>query len=222
MYELKARVAPGLILALPALVDAVYTAPVVSGWPVFATGSACSVALIYGLGLFARARGGAIQPKLWSQWGGPPSTRLLRHRDSHFGDDLKSSIRKAVAKKFSVRLPSPDEEMRNPDGADRSIADVFRQVRPYLRQHDPNGLWSTHSAEYGFYRNLLGCRAAWVTVALAATAFAAVYGTRIGARLLNPASAIGLLALMVSVYVGWAILPGAARHTADVYAESLG
>ncbi len=218
-YELKARIAPGLILALPILVDAVYAAPILSSWPIFAASGVCSLALVYGLGHLVRARGKAIEADLWNRWGGPPSTRFLRHRDSLFGAELKASIQNALAKKFSSRLLTQIEEAKSPERADKAIADAFRQVRQYLRQHDPNGLWYKNVLEYGFCRNLLGCRVIWAAVALAATIFAGLYGFRTGAGLLNPAAAIGGLSLMCAVYTGWAILPNATKRTAESYAE---
>jgi len=120
-YDLKAMLAPGLILALPLLVDAVYAAPNLSGWLLFAAGGTCSLGLIYGFGRFARARGNAIEPELWRQWGGQPATRLLRHHDSHFGDDVKEAVRNALAKEFSVKLPNPNEEAINADRATRQL-----------------------------------------------------------------------------------------------------
>jgi hypothetical protein len=218
-YEVKARVAPGLIVALPVLVDAVYAAPALSGWPIFAAGGVCSLALIYGLGHLARARGEAIEPALWNRWGGPPSTRFLRHRDLAFARDLKGAIRRAVTERFSVTLLSAHDEATEPGRADSAIADAFRQVRQYLRQHDPNGLWYKHGVEYGYSRNLLGCRPIWAVVSLAATIFAAWHGARTGAGILNPASTIALLSLICAGYVGWAILPKATKRIAEGYAE---
>lgn len=104
-YDLKARVAPGLILALPILVDTFYAAPLISALPIFAGGGICSFALVYGLGYLAGTRGNAIEPELWKQWGCPPSTRFLRHRDSSFTSDLKASIRAALTQRFSLVLP---------------------------------------------------------------------------------------------------------------------
>jgi hypothetical protein len=56
-YELKARIAPGLIVVLPVLVTAVYFAPILSSWPIFAATSMCTLALLYGLSHVVRARG---------------------------------------------------------------------------------------------------------------------------------------------------------------------
>ena len=160
-YELKARIVPGLLLALAVLVDLVFAAPVLSSLPIFAATGICSLALVYFLGNFARARGRAIEPELWKRWGGPPSTRLLRHRDSLFGDDLKESVRGALVRTLSVRLMTADEEAKDSERADKVIVDAFRQVRQYLQHHDPDGLWQKQNIEYGFCRNLMGCRVAW-------------------------------------------------------------
>jgi hypothetical protein len=218
-YELKARIAPGLILALPVLVDAAYAAPILSSWPIFAAGGIFSLALIYGLGYVVRAQGQAIEPQLWKQWGGPPSIRFMRSSDPLFGSDLKDSIRSAVAREFSLTLPNPTEESRNPNAADKAIADAFGRVRQFLRQHDPTGLWSKANIEYGFCRNLLGCRKIWVMVALSAAAFAAVYAFKSGTTLLNPAVTIALLAFVGAVYVEWSVLPDTTKRIADRYAE---
>jgi hypothetical protein len=88
------------------------------------------------------------------------------------GDGLKSSIRQELSRRFSVALLTPDEEWRDSKLADREIADSYRQVRSYLREKNADGLWQKHNIEYGFYRNLLGCRIGWVVLSLAAFAFA--------------------------------------------------
>jgi hypothetical protein len=218
-YELKARVAPGLILALPVLVDAVYAAPVLSTWPIFAAGGVCSLALVYGLAHLVRAKGRALEPELWRRWDGPPSTRFMRLRDQFFGPELKTSIRCGLREKFSLTLPTLSEETADPVLADKAIVNAFRQVRQYLRQRDPNGLWYKNNAEYGFCRNLVGCRALWVIVGTAATIFAAIDGVRAKSGIVNPASAIGCLSLICAVYFGWFILPAATKRTAESYAE---
>ena len=216
-YELKARVAPGLIIAIPILVDVFYAAPVLSSWSIFATSSVCSVALLYGLSHVVRALGDATEEKLWTAWDGPPSTRFMRDRDSTWSPDLKSSIRVALKKTFSWRLLTREEEHKNPGAADRAIVDAFRRVRQFLRERDAKGLWSKHNVEYGFCRNLLACRVVWLVIASCATVFAVMFGKKTGAGAFNPASAIGSLSLICAVYVGWIVLPKSLKHIADGY-----
>lgn len=218
-YELKARIAPGLIIVLPVLVDVIYAAPILSSWPIFAASGVCTLALLYGLSLVVRALGKAVEPELWHGWGGPPSTRFMRNRDSTFGAELKQSIQSALAKRLSARVLTPDDEAKNPGRADQAILDAFRQVREYLRQHDPDGLWFKHNVEYGFCRNLLACRGVWAVASAGSIVFAVVYAAKTGAGLFNVASAFGGLSLLCAVYTGWMILPGAAKHTGEAYAE---
>jgi hypothetical protein len=219
-YEIKARIAPGLILSVAVLVAIVWVFPVLSSLPLFAATGICSLALIYGLGNFARARGAAIQPKLWATWGGEPSTRFLRIRDSHFGDALKTSIRTELRRRFRVQLLPPDEEGRNSELADREIADSFKRVRSYLRQKDSDGLWQKQNIEYGFCRNLLGCRVSWIVLSLVALAFALGFALRTSQSLVNPGSIVGSISLLCAIYVGWFVLPAATKRVADAYAES--
>jgi hypothetical protein len=218
-YELKARVAPGLILAFPVLADVLYATPSLSSWPTFATGGICSLALVYGLGHLVRARGKAIEVDLWRDWDGPPSTRFMRQRDPLFSPELKASIRDTLAERFAAKLLTPSEEAKDPASADKSTADAFRQVRQSLRRHDSGGLWFKNNIDYGFCRNLFGCRWAWATVALLAAAFAAIDGIRTGRGFMNIASAIGCFSFLASLYVGWVVLPRATKTTADSYAE---
>jgi hypothetical protein len=145
----------------------------------------------------------------------------MRHRHATFGKDLKQSIEKALAIKFpSAPILSPDEEARNPRRADNAIVDAFRQVREFLRQNDPDALWSKLNIEYGFWRNLLGSRMIWAGISLAAMLFAIVFAMQTGARALNLASAICFLSLVCSIYVGWFVLPNTVKRIGDTYADT--
>lgn len=219
-YELKARAAPGLIVALPVLADILLVVPVVANWQMFTTTSVVGLALIYALGRIAQARGEAIEKKLWASWDGAPSTRFLRHRDSTFGKELKDSIRQAVERQLTAKLPSIEEETDNPQRADQTSFDVFRRVRQFLRQRDPQGLWHRHNIEYGFFRNLLGCRLVWLVISILTTAIALFYGWRKESGVLNAATIIGLVSMVSAIFVGWGILPAATRRSAENYAES--
>ena len=104
------------------------------------------MALIYGLSHLFGARGRQIEPKLWARWDGPPSTR---YPDTTFGEELKSSIRDALRKTFSIPLLGEDEEAAKPGHTDKEIADALRRVRPHLRQHDPDGIGRTTTLSMG-------------------------------------------------------------------------
>jgi hypothetical protein len=217
-YELKARIAPGLIVALPALVDAIHVMPSLSNWPILATGGIIALVLLYGLGHVIRAAGQQLEPTLWKQWGGPPSTRLMRHADTFFGAELKKSIRAAVAQEFEITLPIPEQEKRD-HGCDKAISDAFRRVRAFLKQLDPTGVWQKNNIEYNFCRNLLGARMLWASVAAGSLVVAILHSATNHLGFLNPAVLVSSLSLVAAGYVGWRVLPNVTRRTAERYAE---
>lgn len=219
-YEIKARMAPGIILTLPIIVACIYVSPALGAWPIFATAGACCLVLFYGLSYLVRNRGIAVEPSLWSEWGGPPSTRFMRHRDSTLPEQTKSLIRAEVEKKFSIVLLSSSEERSEPARADRTISDSFRRVRQYLRQRNPTGLWFKHNVEYGFCRNLLGCRTIVLSLGAASTIFTAWYGQRVGAGVLNTAASIEVSFTLCAICYGWWLLPDSTKRTAEAYAEA--
>ncbi|MGA2481564.1 MAG: hypothetical protein ABSF92_00420 [Candidatus Acidiferrales bacterium] len=218
-YELKARIAPGLIVALPALVDVIYVMPALSSLPIFAASGIITLALIYGLGYVIRAEGQQVEPALWRQWGGPPSTRLMRSSDTFFGADLKNSIRSAVRQEFAVSLPTPAEEKKDTARADKAIADAFERVRGFLRSFDPTGVWQKNNIEYGFCRNLLGGRMLWAFVAVGSIVVAVWRSATTHSGFFNPAVMVSCLSLACAGYVGWRVLPKATKRIAERYAE---
>lgn len=219
-YEVKARLLPALLLAIPILVDVTYAAPRLTQWPVFAAGGACGLAVSYSLGLLVSARGRTIEPALWETWGGPPSTRFMRRADTFFGTEVKEAIRAAVKNTFPLTLLNAEEERRSPARADEAIADAFRQVREYLRIHDPKGLWSRQNSEYGYFRNLYGCRIVWLGASLTALVFAGAYGAATHTGFFNPAFIVDLLCVLAAIYFGWLVVPKLAKRNADAYADT--
>jgi hypothetical protein len=93
-------------------------------------------------------------------------------------------------------------------------------VRQYIRQHDSNGLWSKYNIEYGFSRNLLGCRVLWLMIGVVSALFTVIYGWRIGTGILNPATAVEVGLAAAAAYGGWKFLPHAAKRIADGYASA--
>jgi hypothetical protein len=68
----------------------------------------------------ARARGRAIEPKLYDEQGGKPSIILFRRTDATIDDALKERYRRFLAGKLGVAAPSAAAEQ-----VDRAAADSF-------------------------------------------------------------------------------------------------
>jgi hypothetical protein len=217
-YEVRARLAPAILLVLPVVFPVRLLLPAgVLGW--FET-LLVSVPVLYGLTFVVRALGRRAEPRLWRSWGGPPSTRVCRWRDDGMGKQKKTRLHAVVAQHLHIDLYSPQKERARPEEADQVITDAFGRVKELLRKKDPTGLWSAHNAEYGFARNFLAS-ATWAV--LLSVASAGICGT---AWLLNKESlALTGFVLDVVLALGFMVariwlMPGVVRFCADRYAES--
>jgi len=218
-YEWKARLIPTVIVLLPGFVTTYFLYPGIVTNPVLAAGSGLvSIAVIYLAAMLVRHLGSTYQESAWRAWGGPPSTRYLRMRDSFFSDDQKYRLQVALTERFGVRLVSRESEAKNPDLADKTIMDAFKEVKEFLRKSGEASLVDKHNAEYGFTRNLCGSR--WVFAALAITGFLLCgFTTTERAWDLTPGASVNLILLVIWVPLAWFVLPGMLKRNAETYAE---
>lgn len=223
-YELRARMAPTAAVFSPLFFAYFCTVLGVTGsWPASLGGLAVVILLLtYVLSSVPRQLGKRIEPELWERWGGPPTTRRMRCRDTTLEDTTKRRLRARAEDVSGVTLLSEAEEEQDPRRADERIARAFEQVRAAVRKEDPEGIWTRHNAEYGFYRNLLGSRVLWVaTSVLGALVCAAVW--YFAAR--DPWLAIGfgtdLASAALAYALGWRVLPPSTKMAAERYAQSI-
>src|SRR5229473_580240 len=92
-YTREDRLAPALLVALPAVVMLFVWFPQLRtlGAGLLALFGACGG--ILWLAHLARDRGVALQPKLYRIWGGQPSTSILRYRDDLLAEPVKARYR---------------------------------------------------------------------------------------------------------------------------------
>lgn len=223
-YALRARLMPGLFVLLPV------TLGIAAWFPerLNALGTLAGlVALLGGASLLAqcvRDRGKALEGELFDEWGGIPSTSLLRHRDRRLNSLTKERYRRKLEKLIpGIQLPTVEAEQNDPQATDR----VYTSCCDYLRERTRNpiefSLLLSENISYGTRRNLLGMRPAGICTSLfglggsvAATFTAFVHGSD---------SAIPILALLVSTLclALWSlrITRGWVRIPAVAYAERL-
>ena len=181
-YHWEARVAPGLILALPILVVAVYAAPFLSSWPIPPPAGRL-VLLSFTVGDMSWARAVERLNRSYGISGMDHLTNPVFAQSRYYvWCGYKSSIREALAASFQTPAMGLKSRSTNPDQADKAIVDAFREVRSYLRQRNTDGLWFQHNIEYGFHPNLLACRAWWVVIALISSIVAALSRNQVWQR----------------------------------------
>lgn len=164
-YGRRARLAPIALAAAPAVA--------LAGGSVAALGEQGSIAafILAAVGLVAcgvvRDLGLRLQPSLWEEWGGPPTTALLRWRSENPEVPLRHERIAAIT---GHALPTRAAEEMDPIDADRRYEAAVSDIRDLTRDRARFPLVAEENAEYGFRRNCLGLKPVALTVALAVTA----------------------------------------------------
>ena len=219
-YEMRARVAPSVIVAFPALATLWFWSPATgSSWQALTGSGILSVALLYGFTFIVRWLGRAGEKSLWQSWGGAPSTRVLRWQDTTLNKDVKTRIREVSSTTFGIQLLSETEELASPHTADQRIENCFSQIKEVLRLRDKDGLWLKHTAEYGFARNLLGCRSLFLILGVLGGLVCGTIGESTGRGVFNSVTVISSVSCIVWIPFAWVLLPKIARDAAERYAE---
>lgn len=218
-YDIKARYAPGLIVALPFLIT-FWTcfhneAKALSG----PLGGVISIIVWYLMSVSVRFCGKRIEQNLWITWGGAPSSILVLWSDKRLGVDLKIKYHEMAEKTLGMPMPNKALEQSNPQETADLIDQVFHRVKGILRQYDKDGLWSVANAEYGFARNLYGSRLIWLSICILMTTTSAtlIYFSYSSLKLIG--LTLNLLNLFCCVVVGWFVLPKLTKEIGFRYAE---
>jgi hypothetical protein len=132
-------------------------------WPVKLIGGGVFLALgAFVLAQLARDAGKAIEGPLWTSWGGPPTVRMLRHRDPTIAPGSKVLLHRHLIELGIVDwLPSEAEERGDPARADAAYltcADWLRRKALELKSEAPFDIVHSENIWYGFRRNILGIK----------------------------------------------------------------
>ena len=222
-YTFQTRLRPGLLVVLPVGLLAAWFPDKFIGWGLFVSvATTCGLTTL--VAQVARDQGKRKEPKLFELWGGSPTTRRLRHRDT--GLDWISLTRCHAALEAALGLPAPTkhEEQADPATADSLYEAFARHLRNTTRDAKKHRLVFAENVNYSFRRNVWGMRPAGITLAL----LGAVAG--IAAIVTNATVPIGALAapiiatvLNLGLLVLWIFrfTPDWVRIAAEAYAERL-
>lgn len=213
VYARRARIAPAVIASAPAallvgvsIIDLNATSAALG-----VIVGACGI-VVCGL---VRGEGLRIQPDLWDNWGGPPTTQKLRWSQGH--PDVVSRRHFHLESITGERLPTAAEENADPTAADLKYANAVEILREKTRgpQFAPI---ASENAEYGFRRNCLGIRPFAVGLALTVAVTSVVLIFAQGSERFWVDTAVALVAAC-----GWwkFVSPGWVRSAAELYADRL-
>lgn len=172
------------------------------------------------LAQLARDAGKAIEGPLWASWGGPPTVRMLRHRDTTIAPGSKSLLHRHLTELGIVdALPSEAEEREDPDRADAAYltcADWLRRKALELKAKAPFDIVHSENIWYGYRRNILGIKFYGLVIWFVALCFAGA------AFLFNRQPYIEFCGIvLVGSYLIFAVTKAALKRAADEYSKRL-
>lgn len=220
-YTWRTRVASAVLTAAPALALGIAALPLLPGaqklW------SLVGLALTTYAALVARDAGNAVQPSLYEEWGGIPTTVRLRFSSETSKAEIARRHRDVErALGDDIRLPTADAELANPIEADREYQAAMARIIAKVRSARDYPLLVIENRNYGYARNLYGLKRmgrwiAWGTLLTSLLVGVVIWRQRDAldtGPLLLPV-AVSLLALAV-----WhRVTPAFVRPNADAYAD---
>jgi hypothetical protein len=165
-YERKARLYPALLSLIPilALVIGVY----VVEFNIRASfiGLLATFGVFYLITSIVRDLGKRLEPSLFLEWGGKPTTQILRHRDKTIDSVTKKRYHTFLGKHLDVTFPSKVDEDVDPSAADEKYISGVRWLLDKTRDTQKFNLIFQENIAFGFRRNCLGVKPYAVAIAL--------------------------------------------------------
>jgi hypothetical protein len=225
-YARQARLAPALIVLLPAILLIMVWFP--ASWTLWGgiISVACSCGLVLLLSQIARDRGKQREPELYAAWGGKPSVALLRYRDDRISADTKSRYWSFLKPKLpTLQIPTPDEERADPKAADSAYESVTAWLLTQTRDTKKFSLLFRENISYGFRRNLWGLKPLGIAVSiLGASASTSMILYQYTSAHTMPAPEIVIVTILSWLFaICWVavVTPSWVRLPADAYGMQL-
>lgn len=223
-YAFNARLVPALIVLLPVGVSLASLFPEkFVGWDLMVW-LATSTGLAVFLEQLARDRGRRKEPELFKQWGGKPSTEMLRYKDSTLSRQTLVRYHEKLRELVPITMPTPEEELKNPQTADAVYESCGDFLRACTRDKEKFRLLFEENVNYGFRRNLWGMKslAIILTVLSILLTLTQVHPNWLRISFIKPVVLVALI-LDLSFLVIWlaVIKPDWIRTAADAYSKQL-
>jgi len=224
-YTMQARVLPVYIVVLPAGIAFAVIYRGVSLMELLSATTFAPALIAALLAQIGRDAGYRKQSNLWERWGGPPTTQILRHRNSKINPALRARYHERLRRLLpDVDFPTSIDEENDPIAADDIYDMCVRHLISRTRDAKTFPLVFRENVNYGFRRNLWGLKPFGIVFSCTAIAAAAfrLWGHRVD--LWNAPPGIVLAAIIaLALLVMWlfVITPGWVMIPAEAYAERL-
>jgi len=101
--------------------------------------------------------GKRLEKRLWRDWGGPPTTRFLRHGNHEFNEVTRARVHDKL-RALGLQVPTLEEQEQDDRAADNHFESCTEELIRRTRDQRAFPLVFKGLTEYGFRRNLLGLK----------------------------------------------------------------
>jgi len=223
-YSFKARLIPAFLVLLPIAIAAwAWLQDFSPSWKLLGE------IIVYCGGTFLLAQlgrdlGRRKEKDLFSAWGGKPTTRILRHRQSTLDGITLNRYHQKLGGMLSIEFPSKELEVADKKKADELYEAAVRVLLERTRDKGQFPLVFKENVNYGFRRNLWGMKPAAIAICSLSllAGFAPVVLAASGGMPIPPTGIISTVCN--AVLLTWWIVritPGWVRLPAEAYALRL-
>lgn len=158
-YELNARIYPIIIALLPVLIIGIYFSIDYQNIYSALGGIGLITLLSFVFGQLGRDKGKRAEKKLWNEWGGAPTTQILRLTDDVLDIHTTKKAHKSLHERTSIGLADMAEIETSGDSEADEIYEAWcNYLRKETRDTSKHKLLFQENISYGFRRNLWGIK----------------------------------------------------------------
>lgn len=162
-YSFRARVLPIYLTLAPLVLLLAAVVPEGLRLPIGGAAALVFAPISFLLGQVGADFGKRLEKSLWTNWGGPPTTRFLRHGNHEFNEVTRGRVH-AKLRQIGLHVPTREEQEHDRSAADAHYQSCTEDLIRRTRDTRKFPLVFKALTEYGFRRNLLGLKAFGVSL----------------------------------------------------------
>ena len=222
-YSFRARVLPVYLTLVPVVLFLAAVVPEGLKLPIGGAAALVFAPVSFLLGQIGADFGKRLQKSLWTNWGGPPTTRFLRHGNHEFNEVTRGRVH-AKLRQLGLHVPSRAEQEHDQTAADTHYQSCTEDLIRRTRDAKKFQLVFKGLTEYGFRRNLLGLKVFGVFLTFVGVAGSA-WATYTSWNVTTDLPAVSLVAGLISagLLLAWLVwvTERTVKLSADRYARFL-
>lgn len=156
-YSTRARMYPVYVTVSPVVLAIAALVPKGLDLPLAGAAAIVLVPLSFLASQVGADFGKRLENGLWLKWGGPPTTRFLRHDNAEYSSASRERVH-AKLRGFGLSVPTKNEEIHDQADADSRWIACTEELIRRTRKKKKYPLVFKGLVEYGFRRNLLGLK----------------------------------------------------------------